>query len=288
MLFSVIVPTYNRGDRIKQTIESVLTQSYSDFEVIIVDDGSTDNTESIIKSLTDNRIKYYKIENSERGAARNIGFQISSGDYVNFFDSDDLALNKHLKVAANFIKRYHKPPLFHLNFGYIDDNKRKTQAVHVENINTAIFKGNCLSCNGVFIRRDVAERNPFNEDRKISGSEDYLLWLRLASQYKFASNNEITSYIVNHDGRSQFQINYKKIKSRKLKMLEYALADPFISKMEKKKIQKIETNTYSYISLYAALAKEKSDALSFFKMAFKNDSKILFSKRGLAIIKRLF
>ena len=71
-------------------------------------------------------------------------------------------------------------------------------------------------------------------------------------------------------------------------MLEYALADPFISKMEKKKIQKIETNTYSYISLYAALAKEKSDALSFFKMAFKNDSKILFSKRGLAIIKRLF
>ena len=145
MLFSVIVPTYNRGDRIKQTIESVLTQSYSDFEVIIVDDGSTDNTESIIKSLTDNRIKYYKIENSERGAARNIGFQISSGDYVNFFDSDDLALNKHLKVAANFIKRYHKPPLFHLNFGYIDDNKRKTQAVHVENINTAIDSVNTIT-----------------------------------------------------------------------------------------------------------------------------------------------
>ena len=73
MKFSVIIPTYNRSQFILKTIQSVLEQTYKDFEVIVIDDGSTDDTEEVVKSISNPQLSYYKKVNAERGAARNLG-----------------------------------------------------------------------------------------------------------------------------------------------------------------------------------------------------------------------
>ena len=89
MKFSIIVPTYNREEYISKCIESVLNQTYDNFELIIVDDGSTDNTESIVKSYDDKRIRYYKNKNYGIGYSRNFGTDKAKGDYIIYLDSDD-------------------------------------------------------------------------------------------------------------------------------------------------------------------------------------------------------
>src|SRR5687768_8905461 len=115
-LFTIVVPTYNRAGFIGKTVLSILAQEYSDFEVLIVDDGSTDSTFEVIDSIKDHRIRYIKIENGERGAARNFGCRLAKGEYVNFVDSDDLLYPNHISSAAAFITAQHGPPVFHLGY----------------------------------------------------------------------------------------------------------------------------------------------------------------------------
>ena len=89
ILFSIILPTFNRSYLIQKAIKSVLCQSYPVFELIIVDDGSKDNTGEVVKSFKDQRIKYYYLENQGRSFARKQGIKKSQGDYISFLDSDD-------------------------------------------------------------------------------------------------------------------------------------------------------------------------------------------------------
>lgn len=86
---SVIIPTYNRSNTIERAIRSVLEQTYSNLEVIVVDDGSTDNTEEVVKAIHDDRIRYYKKENDGAGAARNEGVKYATAEVIAFHDSDD-------------------------------------------------------------------------------------------------------------------------------------------------------------------------------------------------------
>ena len=89
-LVSVVMPAYNSEKYIAESIESVLNQTFKNFEIIVVDDGSTDNTRKIISDYKDNRIRYYYQENLGSGAARNLGLSNSRGNWIAFLDSDDL------------------------------------------------------------------------------------------------------------------------------------------------------------------------------------------------------
>lgn len=102
-MVSVIIPTYNRAYVIKKSIDSVLSQTYSDFELIIVDDGSTDNTKDIIEAYKDSRIKYVYQENSGACAARNNGVLLAKGEYIAFHDSDDTWLPDKLEKQIQAI-----------------------------------------------------------------------------------------------------------------------------------------------------------------------------------------
>ena len=112
--FSVIIPTFNRAKYIAKAIKSVLAQEFSDWELVIIDDASTDNTEQIVKSFNDNRINYFKNQtNKERCVSRNIGMENSSGKYICFLDSDDYHLPDHLEVLhQHIIKHNQSPALF--------------------------------------------------------------------------------------------------------------------------------------------------------------------------------
>lgn len=102
-MVSVIIPTYNRGYIIRKSIDSVLSQTYSDFELIIIDDGSTDNTKDIIEAYKDSRIKYVYQENSGACAARNNGVLLAKGEYIAFHDSDDTWLPDKLEKQIQAI-----------------------------------------------------------------------------------------------------------------------------------------------------------------------------------------
>ena len=88
-LVSVVLPTFNRAHTINEAIQSIQAQTHSNWELIIIDDGSTDNTSEIVQLIDDNRIKYYKTTNGGASRARNVGMQKSSGDWILYVDSDD-------------------------------------------------------------------------------------------------------------------------------------------------------------------------------------------------------
>jgi len=101
--FSIILPTYNRVKLLKRAVESVIAQSNNDWELIIVDDGSNDQTDEYIAELNHDQIIYKYQKNKGRSAARNLGISISSGDYICFLDSDDELLNDYLDIFSKMI-----------------------------------------------------------------------------------------------------------------------------------------------------------------------------------------
>lgn len=104
---SVVIPTYNRAYIILEAVESVLTQTYRDFEIIIIDDGSTDNTPEIIRDIQDKKIRYIRHERNQGcSAAYNSGIAAASGDLIGFLDSDDIWKPDYLEQQVDFLKRH--------------------------------------------------------------------------------------------------------------------------------------------------------------------------------------
>lgn len=110
-LFTIIIPTFNRAKLLGNAINSVLEQAYTDWELIIIDDGSTDNTRQVVQSFINrhNNIQYFYQENKERSVARNLGIQQSKGQYLCFLDDDDYFLPNHLQVLQEAIIAQKKP-----------------------------------------------------------------------------------------------------------------------------------------------------------------------------------
>jgi glycosyltransferase involved in cell wall biosynthesis len=104
-IVSVIIPTYNRCEQVAETINSVLDQTERDLEIIVVDDGSTDDTRVVIESIQDPRIKYYYKENGGAASARNLGLSNASGKYVAFLDSDDLWPKNYLEIMVGHLEK---------------------------------------------------------------------------------------------------------------------------------------------------------------------------------------
>ena len=106
--FSIILPTYNRGYILTETIEKVICQSYQNWELLVIDDGSKDNTKEVVESINDVRVRYIYQENQERSVARNNGIKHAEGEYICFLDSDDIILDNHLETLHKFIKEAEK------------------------------------------------------------------------------------------------------------------------------------------------------------------------------------
>ncbi|MBJ8051876.1 glycosyltransferase family 2 protein [Bacillus cereus] len=112
VLVSIVIPTYNRSELIKRTINSVLAQTYTNFELIIVDDASTDNTEDIVNEYHDDRIKFIKLNGNSKGTKpRNVGIKESKGEYIALLDSDDEWLPNKLENQLNFMRTFNDDSL---------------------------------------------------------------------------------------------------------------------------------------------------------------------------------
>ena len=239
--YSIIIPTYNRSKFISRAINSVLDQTFSDWEIILVDDGSTDNTRDVISLFDDERIKYLYQENSERSVARNNGIKNSNGEWICFLDSDDYYLPNHLESFYIFISKEKVNKCFIVNGGYEEIKKKLIERTLFDS-NTNEHPANFILRNtnitpiSVCIHNSCFDTQLFPEKLKKAYWEDTHLWLRLSILFPFYQLNDFTSVLTEHPGRS---INTKIDRNRvsdHIKMIEdlylnyYEILEPIISK----------------------------------------------------------
>ncbi len=191
MKVSVIVPTYNRAHLVTETIDSILSQTFKDFELIIVDNNSSDNTEEVIKSYKDERIKYFKNQNNGIIAVnRNYGISKAQGEYIAFCDDDDLWFPEKLEKQMQEFEKDSQIGLVCNNEIGFDD-----RGDHGEMIKTklrgrdfsfeSLIWNNHVSSSTAMVRKAVLDDvGVMDESPQFVCVEDYELWLRIAQKYR--------------------------------------------------------------------------------------------------------
>jgi len=185
-LFSVVMPTYNRANIIGKAIESILEQTFQSFEIIVIDNGSTDDTQSVLEKYRDDRIRYFWQEGSGCPASpRNAGIGKSKGDWICFLDSDDSWYKEKLECCFELLET--KVDLLHHDLKIIGDRKsftRKTirsrQLKSPITINLLV-NSNVITTSSVVVRRSLVEKvGGFDESSDMGGAEDLNLWLKIS------------------------------------------------------------------------------------------------------------
>jgi glycosyltransferase involved in cell wall biosynthesis len=286
-LFSVVIPTYNRATLIGQAIASVREQTYPHWEIIVVDDGSTDNTESVVRAFADRRITYVKQENKERGAARNAGVAHSIGDIVTFLDSDDSFLPEHLSVAAEAFSEHPDFSVFCTSYEIRGERKTR-KVIHYGKMNAHLITANPLSCHGVFLRREVLMQDRFHEERELAGVEDWELWLRIASRHAIHSTPRITCWMREHDKRSVINTTPEQLEARFRLFIRLVNEDREIMDMMNYDDFGFRASCYSYMALHLALTKNyRRRAIYWLMRACVESPSMIFTRRFAAILKHL-
>ncbi len=219
------MPAYNASNYIQEAIDSVIAQTYTDWELIIVDDGSTDNTSGLVKEylLKDSRIQYFYQENGKQGKARNLAISKSKGVYLAFLDADDLWLSEKLEIQIKEIKDNNVDLVFSDSYIFNNDNvfdrSRKMNTLH------QIFKSEealklFLVVNRIPILTVLAKKDKillvdgFSEKLIIQNAEDYHLWLKMliSGCVFYGSDKTLASYRVHSDSStSQDKLASKQI-----------------------------------------------------------------------------
>ena len=200
---SICIPTYNRKDYLRQTLDSVYAQTYKDYEVVVVDDGSADETGEMIKKAAYPNLRYCWQENAGDAAARNRLIKLAEGEFITFIDSDDLlmpdAVERMIKAmeseGGNVV--VYGPYLRIDRDGNITGSSRRK--LYSGFITTQLFENILVhSCGSMFPKKVLQEAGGFNESLKVCS--DYDLWLRLSLKYRFIALSEPTFKRRRHTG----------------------------------------------------------------------------------------
>lgn len=187
-LVSVIIPTYNNAGQLGRAIESVVHQSYHNWEIIVIDNNSSDETYEVVNAFRNSKIRYFTIHNNGIVAAsRNRGMIESRGDWIAFLDSDDFWFQNKLKVQIELLdKNQEADVLIHDEIRLNLDEKKSRNLIYGPGSNKFYLQllkyGNCLSPSAVIIKKNFLRMRKiqFSELSKFNTSEDYDFWLRLA------------------------------------------------------------------------------------------------------------
>lgn len=239
-LVSVIIPTYNREAVLRKAIESVQAQSFRDWELIVVDDGSTDNSRTMVEGFNDSRIQYIYQANQGVSVARNLGVGQSSGYWLAFLDSDDRWLPKKLEKQLELLEK-EKTAWAHTDEIWIRNkvrvNPHKKHAKPEGRIYLKCLPLCVVSPSSVMIQRAV-----FDEvgafDPLLPAAEDYDLWLRLAARYPISLQRE---FLIEKTGGHADQLSgtFLGLDRFRVRALRKQLNSPFLSSLEIEKTRKI-------------------------------------------------
>lgn len=183
------MPTYNREKFIGEAIESVLAQTYPNLELLVVDDGSTDDTETVVKSyLSDPRVKYFYKTNGGQSSGRNFGFKHCNGDFIAFLDSDNKWMPEKLKLCMDAALANPDADIFYGDNISIDEDgneiSRKTMARHSGDITAQLIRDNFVTINTATLKRECYQTMG-GLDENFRRAPDYEFWLRLSTRYRF-------------------------------------------------------------------------------------------------------
>ncbi len=202
---SIITPTFNRADFLRIAIDSVLAQSFGDFEHIIVDDGSTDQTPQFVEHyLTDPRIRYFRQENQGPSVARNVGIERSRGEFICFLDSDNFWAPLKLDQQLRLFTAYPDSGVIYGDVVTVDASggelHRRNMMRHSGAITRMLLVDNFISMNTTMARASlIREAGGFRQSDGLA--EDYGLWLRMALLAKFRYASEFWAYYRIMPGR---------------------------------------------------------------------------------------
>ena len=290
IFLSIIMPAFNRGYLLGESMRSILNQRNVELELIIVDDGSDDDTGSIVREVKDDRVKYIRTENKERGSARNTGVKIASGQYVNYFDSDDI-FKPCLGVVKDFIRKNNHPNIV---FGEMECISQDRSLIEKTKLPFTGFKrnilhNNFLACGSVFLKREIALTHLFSEDRRLSGTEDWELWLRIYSIHDFLGCPIIIFQQRQHSFRSLNQVNCDRVMEREnvfVKLIDTNRIS-LMKRFSRAEINLLIADRFTLIALSQCEARHKSLAFEYWKKSIIASFLVVKRKRFLAIGKKL-
>lgn len=286
--FSVIIPTYNRAHLIGRTVTTILKQPFPEFEVIVVDDGSLDNTSEVIQNIKDRRLYYVRTSNGERGRARNIGASLAKGKYINFFDSDDVFLLQFSKLYSFIIENNFPPVIYgRLEIKNLEKGHISSPNKPYDDFTKNLLFDNFLACGSVFSKRKIIQKYPFNEERKLSSAEDWELWLRIHTEYKFIKFDEVFFRIVEHSQRSLASLTAKKIEQRDVFFAKLINSSAAIQeKYGKRAINLFSADRYTFIALVYLLEGDKRSGFKFWFKSFVTSIEVTKRRRFWAVLKK--
>jgi len=232
---SVIIPTYNYGQYIEKAIDSVLAQTYQDFEIIVVDDGSTDNTRAILETKYKDKVKYIFQENKGAAAARNRAVKEAKGEYLSFLDADDTFFPDNLQKKIKVLEENPTAGMVYSDGYYIMGNSiRKSSDYHLSaagaklhgDIFPMLLSGYKIETSAAVVKTECFNKvNGFTEE--LNSLQDYDLFLRISFNFNVLFIDECLFNSTRHEGSMSSgtsRINTYKAKSHIITKIEKSYA----------------------------------------------------------------
>jgi len=259
LLVSVVIPSYNHGRYLGRALQSILDQTYTNWEVIVIDNHSTDKTDEVMTSFTDPRITFLKIHNNGIiAASRNVGIRAAKGEWIAFLDSDDWWTADKLQFCFNCIND--KVDLVYHDLEIDSDKQRlfsrkmlKSWQVKTPVLIDLLLRGNVIVNSSVVVRKSILDKlNGINESTRMIAAEDFNTWLRISQlTEKFLYLPSSLGYYLNH--------NQSISKKKNMSMPTRSAVEEFLPVLKSTQKLQLEVNL-RYISLrYNCLTDKYSD-----------------------------
>ena len=287
-LISVVIPVYNNETTIQETIESVLSQSFSDLELIVINDGSQDSTLKIVSSILDPRLKVFSYPNAGLAATRNRGVSHASGEYISFIDADDLWTPDKLEAQFKALQVNPQAAVAYSWTDWIDESGQFLRpgghiSVNGDVFATLLVRDFVESGSNPLIRAEaLAEVGGFDES--LPAVEDWDMWLRLAAGYEFVCVS--SPQILYRVSSSSMSSNVWKMEAGSLRVIERAFAVAPESLQHLKR--EVLANRYKYLTFKAVEGtperKKGLAAVRFLWQMVRYDRSMLLRSQILAIV----
>lgn len=246
--FSIIIPLYNKEKAIEKTLKSVFHQSFTDYEILIINDGSTDKSEEKVKRFSDERLRLISTENKGVSQARNLGISESKGKLIAFLDADDYWFPSHLQSLFQLYHNFPEAGLLATNYQFYYSDKKIIQPVF-DDIPTEKWNGIVTDffhsslkyriawTSAVAVTKKVLDDiGNFDENITLGAGEDTDMWIRIALKYPVAFDNEISA---NYQMETENRISLLKTVERKFSTLDKFLKE-----------EKANSSLKKYLDLY--------------------------------------
>lgn len=271
-MISVIIPTHNRSDLLVRAIDSALNQTYDNIEIIVVSDGSTDNTEEVVSKYEDSRIRFIGYEDA-KGAnfARNLGIKSAEGEYVAFLDDDDEWTEDKLnKQLVEFLKK-DKVGLVYTGIEhiYVDYDTTYTSTPYLSgNLSKDILFRNYIGSTSSAMAKTELVRKVGMFDVKMPAKQDYDLWIRICQESEIGFVKDICVKYYNYN--SSGQISGKTDKYEKATEIIREKYAHLFSKLSEQEIRKITSDDNLFLATNSLRNNNGKKARNFARLAYKN------------------